>query len=99
MALWLLARVLSRRLATRDNRFQKDEPLVSTNGTQIHVIITTDNEDPLAGVTPRVRVVKNIEQVATLDMKNDVFESDASLGLELVVLRLVPREVLHLSSL
>ena len=42
-----------------------------------------------------VRVFQDIEQVATLDVKDDVLEPDAAIRLELCVLRVVPGEVLH----
>jgi hypothetical protein len=62
---------------------------------QEHVVFASDNEDALAGVTVGVRVLQDVEQVATLDVEHDVFEPDAALRPELRVLRVVPGEVLH----
>ena len=42
-----------------------------------------------------VRVLQDVEQVATLDMEDDVLGPDAAIRLELRVLRIVPGEVLH----
>jgi len=38
-----------------------------------------DDEDPLAGVAVGVRVLQDVEQIATLDMEDDVLEPDATL--------------------
>ena len=68
------------------------------NGTQVHVVLTPDDENALAGVMIGVRMLQDVEQVATLDVENDVLESDAALFPEVRVFRLVPREVLHYSQ-
>ena len=60
---------------------------------QIHVILSSDDENALATVTLGVRVLQDIEQVASLDVEDDVFEPDAALRPELRVLRVVPVEV------
>ena len=39
---------------------------------------------------------QDVEQVATLDVEDNVFEPDAAIRPELRVLRVVPVEVLHL---
>jgi len=49
----------------------------------------------LAGVAIGVRMFQDLEQVAALDVENDVLEPDAPIRLELRVLRVVPGEVLH----
>jgi hypothetical protein len=49
----------------------------------------------LAVVTLGVRVLQDVEQVPSLDVEHDFFESDAALCPELRVLRVVPVEVLH----
>jgi hypothetical protein len=49
----------------------------------------------LTGVTVGVRVFQDVEQVATLDVEDDVLEPYAALRPELRVLRVVPVEVLH----
>ena len=45
---------------------------------QIHVVLTSDDEDALAAVTLGVRVLQDIEQVASLDVEDDFFEPDAA---------------------
>src|SRR4029450_1247125 len=57
--------------------------------------LSTDDENALAAVTLGVRVLQDIEQVASLNVEDDFFEPDAWLGPELRVLRVVPVEVLH----
>ena len=69
--------------------------LVLDERHQVHVVLAPDDEDALAGVTVRVRVLQDVEQVATLDVEDDVLEPDAALRPELRVLRVVPVEVLH----
>ena len=39
---------------------------------QVHVILALDDEDALAGVAVGVRVFQDVEQVATLDVDDDV---------------------------
>jgi hypothetical protein len=51
--------------------------------------------DALAAVPLGVRVLQDIEQVASLDVEDDFFEPDAALRPELRVPRVVPVEVLH----
>ena len=62
---------------------------------QIHIVLSSDDENPLAAVTLGVRVLQDIEQVASLDVEDDFFEPDAALRPELRVLRVVPVEVLQ----
>jgi hypothetical protein len=40
-------------------------------------------------------VLDDIQDIATLDMEDHIFEKYASLGLEFLVLRVVPHEVLQ----
>jgi len=62
-------------------------------GTQV---LALDDEDALAGVTVGIRVVEDVEQVATLHVEDDVLEPDAAIRLELRVRRrVVPGEGLH----
>ena len=44
---------------------------------QIHVVLSSDDENALAAVTLGVRVLQDIEQVASLDVEDDFFEPDA----------------------
>ena len=67
--------------------------LVFDERHEVHVVLALDDEDALAGITVRVRMFQNVEQVAPLDMEDDVLEPDASLRSELRVLRVVPVEV------
>ena len=62
---------------------------------QVHVVVASDDEDALAAVTLGVRVLQDIEQIASLDVEDDLFEPDAALRPELRVLRVVPVEELH----
>ena len=61
----------------------------------LDAVLSSDDENALAAVTLGVRVLQDIEQVASLDVEDDVFEPDAALRPELRVLRVVPVEVLH----
>ena len=65
--------------------------LVLDERHQVHVVLASDDEDPLAGVS-RVRVLQDVEQVATLDVEDDFLEPDVAIRLELRVLRVVPGE-------
>ena len=60
-----------------------------------HVVVPLNDEDALASITGRIGVLQDIEQVAALDVEDDVLEPDAALRPELRVLRVVPVEVLH----
>jgi hypothetical protein len=64
----LLTEVLLRGLPTRDDRVQEDRLLVLDERHQVHVLLALD-DDALAGVTVRVRVLQDVEQVPTLDVK------------------------------
>ena len=69
--------------------------LVLDEWHEVHVLLATDHEDALAGVTVGVRMFQDVEQVAALDVEDDLLEPDATLRPELRVLRVVPVEVLH----
>ena len=68
--------------------------LVLDERHQVHVLLALDDEDALAGVPVGVRVFQDVEQVAALNVEDDVLEPDAAIRLELRVLRVVPGEVL-----
>ena len=72
--------------------------LVLNERHQVQVVLALDDEDALAGVTLGVRVLQDVEQVVTVDVKNDVLVPDAAIRLELRVLRVVPSEVLLLPA-
>jgi hypothetical protein len=91
----LLTEVLLRGLPARDDRLQEDRVLISDERHQIHVVLAPDDEDALAGVTVRVLMLQDVEQVATLDVEDHILKPDAALLPELRVLRVVPGEVLH----
>jgi hypothetical protein len=55
--------------------------LVLDERHQVHVVLALDDEDALAGVAVGARVFQDIEQVATLDVKDDVLEPDAAIRL------------------
>jgi hypothetical protein len=59
------------------------------------MVLAPDDEDALAGVAAGVRVFQDVEQVAPLDVEDDVLESDGALRPELRVLRVIPIEELH----
>ena len=75
--------------------FRKTVSSSSTNGTRYTYSSRSDDEEPLTGVTPGVRVLQDVEQVATLDMEDDVLEPDVSVRPELRVLRVIPAKYLH----
>ena len=66
----LLTEVILRRLPTRDDRLQEDRLLIFDERHQIRVVLTPDDEDALAAVTLGVRVLQDIEQVATLKLSH-----------------------------
>lgn len=69
--------------------------LVLDERHQVHVVISPDNEDTLAGVTVGVWVLQDVEQIAPLDVEDDVLEPDPAVGPELGVLGIVPSKELH----
>jgi hypothetical protein len=75
----LLTEVLRRRLPARDDRLQEHRVLVFDERHEVHIVLAPDDEDALAGVTVRVRMLKDVEQFAALDVEDDVLEPDAAL--------------------
>ena len=65
--------------------------LVLDERHQVHVVLASDDEDALAGVTVGVRVFQDVEQVTTLDVEDDVLEPDATVLPELRVVRVPSR--------
>src|SRR5207245_9614921 len=94
----LLTEVLLRGLPTRNDRLQEDRMLVLDERHEVRVVLVSDDEDALARVALGIRVLQNVEQVATLDVEHHVLESDAAVRPELRVFGLVPGEVLHRPS-
>jgi hypothetical protein len=90
MVVGLLTEILLRGLPTRDDRLQEDRVLILDERHEVHAVVALDHEDALAGVTLGVRVLQDIEQVAALDVEDDVLEPNAALRPELRVLRVVP---------
>jgi hypothetical protein len=70
----LLTEVLLRGLPARDDRLQEHRMLVLDERHQVHVVLALDHEDALAGVPVGVRVFQDVEQVATLNVEDDVLE-------------------------
>jgi hypothetical protein len=64
--------------------------LVLDERHQVHVVLALDDEDALAGIRVGVRVFQDVQQIATLNVEDDVLEPDAAVRLELRVLRVVP---------
>ena len=60
------------------------------------MIVFRKTVDALAGIPIGVRVLQDVEQVATLNMEDDVLEPDAAIRLELRVLRVIPGEMTSL---
>jgi len=60
-----------------------------------HVLVPSDDKDPLAGVAVGMRVFEDVEKVAPLDVKDDILEPDIAVRPELRVLGFVPGEELH----
>jgi hypothetical protein len=87
--------VLLRGLPARDDRLQENRVLVLDERHQVHAVFAPDDKDALPGVSIRVRVLQDVEQVAALDVEDDLLEPDAALRPELRVLRVVPIEELH----
>ena len=54
-----------------------------------------DDEDPLARVAVGMRLIEDVKQIAPLDVRGDILESDAAVRPEPRVLRVVPGEELH----
>ena len=48
------------------------------DGTRYHVVLAPDDEDALAAVPVRVGMRECVEQVAPLDVEDDVLEPDAA---------------------
>src|SRR6188472_3372997 len=61
----LLTEVLLRGFPTRDDRLQEDRVLILDERHQIHVALAADDEDALTAVTLGVRVLQDIEQIAS----------------------------------
>ena len=53
--------------------------LVLDERHQVYVVLALDDEDALAGVPVGIRVLEDVEQIAPLDVENDVLEPDAAL--------------------
>ena len=51
--------------------------LIFDEWDEVHVVLEPDDEDALAAVTVSVRVFRDVEQVAILDVEDDVLERDA----------------------
>src|SRR5262245_51100446 len=81
-----LHQVLLRGLPTRDDRVQEDRVLIFDVG------LRANDEDALPCVTVGVRLLQDVEQIAALDVKDEILEPDAPLLPELRVLRVVPGE-------
>ena len=69
--------------------------LVPDKRYQVHVVVAPHDEDPFLGVSLRVRVRQDVEQISALDVEDDVLETDAAFRPELRVLRVVSAEQFH----
>ena len=79
MVVGLLTEILLRGLPARYDCLQEDRVLVLDERHQVHIVLPPDDEDTLASVTAGVRMFENVEQVAPLDVEDDVLEPDAAL--------------------
>jgi hypothetical protein len=95
MIVRLPVQVLLRGLATWNDRLQRDQPIVFDEWHEVHVIVPLDDEDPLTAVSLLIRVFKDVQHVSLSDEEHDLFEPDAAIGLQLLVCRVVPGEILH----
>src|SRR5215510_3309964 len=91
----LLTEELLRGLPAWNDCLQENRVLVLDERHQVHIVLALNDENALACVTLRIRVLQNVEQVPTFDVEDDVLEPDAAVRLELRVLGIVPDEVLH----
>ena len=60
----LLTQVLLRGLPARDDRLHQDRVLLLDEGHQIHVVLSSDDENALAVVTLGVRVLEDVYDLA-----------------------------------
>jgi hypothetical protein len=52
------------RLAAGDDRLQKHLPLIFDERHEIHILLSPDDEDPLAAVPLRVGMLDDVEHIA-----------------------------------
>src|ERR1043166_4696457 len=95
MVFRLLAQVLLGGLSAGNDCFQEYRCLVLDERDEVHVIVTSNDKDALTLVSVLIGMLDRIEQVTSLDMKDDFFEPNAALSFERLILRVVPGEVLH----
>src|SRR5713101_7451587 len=95
MIVRLLAQVLFRCPAARNDRLQEHRRVVLHEGHEVHAVMAPNDENSLTSVPLLVGMLDGIEQVASFDVEDDLLETDTALSLEPFVLRLVPGEVLH----
>jgi hypothetical protein len=62
---------------------------------EVHVVMTANHEDALTAVLILVVMLDRIQQVASFDVKHDLFEPDAPLSFERLVRGVIPGEILH----
>lgn len=70
MIVRLLTQVLLRGLATGNDRLQEDRLLILHERHQVDVGVAPHHEDPLLGVSLRVRVRQDVEQVSVIDQEH-----------------------------
>ena len=49
--------------------------LVLDERHQVHVVLAPDDEDAPAGITVGVRMFQNVEQIAALDVEDDILKT------------------------
>jgi hypothetical protein len=72
--------------------------LVLDERHQVHVVLALDDEDALAGVTVRVRMLQNVEQVETSIWKTMYSNPMLRFDLSFAFFASFPGEVLHSNS-
>jgi hypothetical protein len=60
MIVWLSLQVPLRGFATRNDRLQGNQLVVFHEWHEVHVVVTLDDEDPLAAIPLLVRVFKDV---------------------------------------
>jgi len=98
MIVRFLLQILLRGLPTRNDRLQDNQLVVFDEGHEVDIVVTLDDEDPLAAVSLLVRVFQDVEHVPLSEEEHDLFEPDAAVGPQLLVLRVIPGEIFHRSE-
>ena len=61
-------------------------------------VFAHQDEDPLTAIPLLIRVFQDVQHMSLSDEEHDLFEPDAAVGLQLLVLRVIPGEIFHRSE-